>query len=350
MRVVAASGVVSPQGTVTFRVPDRAHRLDAVRLRPDLRIEANLDFHRAGDGWVLVIGRPPVARMEYLLEFRRPDGGDTGTDPGNPLLAAGAFGPKSVVEFACYTPPSWLEAPADGGKCRDLEVLARALDAAVAVRTWSPADAPDDEPLPLLVVHDGPEYDALASLTQYLAAGYAGGWLPRLRAALLSPGPRDRWYSANPSYARTLRVAVMPTLTGQLASTIRVGMGTSLGGLAMLHGYCRYPDCFDALFLQSGSFFCPAFDDQERGFPHYRRIVKFVADVHKGDLPRRPVPVVLTCGAVEENAENNRLMARTLGAHGYPATLHEVADAHNYTAWRDAFDPYLTGLLSQVSR
>ena len=61
-------------------------------------------------------------------------------------------------------------------------------------------------------------------------------------------------------------------------------MGTSLGALAMLHAHCRYPDAFDALFLQSGSFFCPALDSHERRFPYYRRIVRFVAAAHSGSL------------------------------------------------------------------
>ena len=57
----------------------------------------------------------------------------------------------------------------------------------------------------------------------------------------------------------------------------------------------------------------------------------------------------MTCGRIEENIENNRTMARALAAQGYDVALHEVPDVHNYTAWRDAFDPYLTGLLRMVS-
>jgi enterochelin esterase-like enzyme len=57
---------------------------------------------------------------------------------------------------------------------------------------------------------------------------------------------------------------------------------------------------------------------------------------------------VLTCGSAEENAENNRLMARTLANQGYPVALQEVPDLHNYTAWRDAFEPHLTGLLART--
>jgi enterochelin esterase family protein len=53
---------------------------------------------------------------------------------------------------------------------------------------------------------------------------------------------------------------------------------------------------------------------------------------------------------IEENIENNRLMVETLHSRGYLATLYEVPDMHNYTAWRDAFDPWLTELLGRVSR
>jgi len=38
-------------------------------------------------------------------------------------------------------------------------------------------------------------------------------------------------------------------------------------------------------------------------------------------------------------------MARALAAQGYDVALHELRDVHNYVAWRDAFDPHLTGLL-----
>jgi enterochelin esterase-like enzyme len=333
-----------------FRVPDPAHRLAGVRLCQDVRIPGELlDFRREGDGWELVIGRPPVSRMEYLLELRYPGGGtEIVTDPGNPRQVAGAFGPKSVLEFPPYAPPGWLTAPAVPGSTHAFGLPVPPLGGAISVTTWSPAGARTDEPLPLLVAHDGPEYDALASLTRYLAVGVEEKWLPRLRAALLAPGPRDRWYSANTRYARALRFVVIPALSRRFATTVRVGMGASLGGLAMLHAHCRHPDTFGALFLQSGSFFCPRFDDHERRFPYYQRVVQFVAGVQAGRLPPRRVPVALTCGVIEENAANNRLMASALRAGGYQATLREVPDMHNYTAWRDAFDPQLTRLLGQV--
>jgi enterochelin esterase-like enzyme len=377
--VIGVSGAAAQadSAAAAFRLPDPARRLAGVRLRPDVRVAGPLDFRRHGDGWELVIDPPPVDRMEYLVELCYPDGRrETVTDPGNPRQVAGAFGPKSVLELPGYVPPGWLTAPAWPGASHGFDVPVRSLGGVLAVRIWSPEGVRDDEALPLLLVHDGPEYDTLASLTRYLSAGVAGGWLPRLRAALLSPGSRDQWYSASARYARALRHAVIPALTGRLAVSLRVGMGASLGGLAMLHAYCRYPDAVDALCLQSGSFFTPRYDGHERRFPYYRRITGFVAGVQGAPshgavgpgsapparparaaaparpaapaLPARPVPVVLTCGVVEENLANNRLMTQALRARGYPAALHEVPDAHNYTAWRDAFDPHLTRLLRQM--
>ena len=350
--VSARTGPAVAESAVTFRLSDPGRRLAGVRLLQDAPIPADqLDFRRHGDEWELSVGRLPLSRMEYLLELRYPDGARQAVpDPGNSLRAPGAFGDKSVVEFPSYAKPGWLTAPAEPGNSAVLDVQVPSLARAISVRTWSPADAGDDEPLPLLIAHDGPEYDALASLTRYLAAGVTGGWLPRLRAALLAPGPRDRWYSANATYARALTRTVIPAVTARVATSTRVGMGTSLGGLAMLHAHCHDPDAFDGLFLQSGSFFWPRFDSHERRFPYYRRIVRFVADLHRAGLPDQPVPVAMTCGVIEENAANNRLMAQTLRSHGYLANLDEVPDLHNYTSWRDAFDPYLTRLLWLVSQ
>jgi enterochelin esterase-like enzyme len=355
----AAEGASADDATMTFRVSDPDQALVGVRLQQDAGIPADrLDFRRAGEHWELQLDRPPVDRLEYLLELRYPGGSSKMvTDPANPHQAPGACGRRSVLEFAGYAEPGWLRAPADPGTTATFEIRAPALDSAeqsctIGVRVWSPAGSSDDEPLPLLVVHDGPEYDALASLTRYLGAGVAGGWLPPLRAALLSPGQRNSWYSASPWYARLLTGQVLAAIAAHFACTVRAGMGTSLGALAMLHAHCQEPAAFGALFLQSGSFFTAATDRQERRFPHYRRIVAFTRQVHDpaGDgLPGHPVPAALTCGGIEENLACNQLMAATLQRHGYPVRLREVADVHNYTAWRDAFDPALTELLQAAA-
>ena len=60
------------------------------------------------------------------------------------------------------------------------------------------------------------------------------------------------------------------------------------------------------------------------GFPTTGAMVRFVAQAPAAGCRARPIPVALTCGALEENAGNNRLMTGALRAAGYPATLHEL--------------------------
>ena len=119
-------------------------------------------------------------------------------------------------------------------------------------------------------------------------AAIEAGRLPRHRVALLDPGERDQWYSASALYARALATRVLPGIADAVAVRRPVGMGASLGGLAMLHAHRRFPDAFAGLFLQSGSFFVPRFDRHESGFVRYRRIVRFV----RATLRERPQRIV----------------------------------------------------------
>lgn len=348
--MIAETEPLVTDDSVTFRLPDADSALDGTRLLPALSVPGNtdLDFTRAAGAWQLTLARPPVHRMEYRFRVRHP-AGDTEEicDPGNPRRAPGAFGDKSVVEFPGYTAPAWLTAPTTPGEHADLSVHAPLFGRDVAVRLWSPA--PPDEPLPLLIAHDGPEYDRLAGLTTYAAAMIATEQLPPFRLALLAPGDRDDEYAANPSYAATLHQRVVPAL--RQAVNVRepiVGMGASLGGLAMLHAQRALPGLFGALFLQSASFLTVDLDPQEQHrFSRFGQVSVYVADVLRS-VPSETVPVTMTCGLAEENLANNRQMAATLKKQGYRATLVEVPDAHNYVGWRDAVDPALTALLRDV--
>jgi enterochelin esterase-like enzyme len=327
----------------TLRVDDPEERLAGVRLRCDLAL-ADPNFVREDGGWVLDLPDNGLARLEYQLELSDHDG-DTVVvcDPGNLERAPGAFGEKSVLLAPGYRPPDWLEAPRVDG---ELDVLGvRVLGRELPIGVWSPGDGE----LPLLVAHDGPEYDELAALTRYAGAMIEAGRLPPFRVALLPPGDRNEWYSASAAYGRALCNRILPKLRDHVpVEGLPVGMGASLGGLAMLQAQRTWPGAFAGLFLQSASFFVPRFDRHESGFPRYARIVRFVRRVLRTETFDEPVPVSMTCGAEEENVYNNRLMASALVAQGYPAGLTEVPDMHNYTAWRDALDPSLTRLLADL--
>jgi enterochelin esterase-like enzyme len=326
-----------------LHLDDPDQRFAAVRLCSDLPLPER-DFVRDNGGWVLQLPDNRLARLEYQLELLDHDGAaEVVCDPDNPQRAPGAFGEKSVLWAPGYKPPPWLEQPGVPGSLQEvgIRVLGRRLEIVV----WSPAEGE----LPLLVAHDGPEYDALSGLTRYAGVMIENGSLPPFRVALLPPGERDEWYSASAVYGRALSSRILAALRHAVAvAGLPVGMGASLGALAMLQTQRTWPRTFAGLFLQSGSFFVPRYDRHESGFPRYRRIARFVGGVLRGRLNAEPVPVAMTCGAEEENIHNNRLMASALAAQGYGLELHEVPDLHNYTGWRDAFDPHLTGLLAHL--
>jgi enterochelin esterase family protein len=294
--------------------------------------------------WRLDFPRPEVDRLEYLIGID----GRYVSDPGNPLRAPGPFGDKSVVEWPEYQPPAWLDSIADAGPVEHLEIRCRRLVARVQVQLYSTPEPPGRD-APLLVAHDGPEYAQYAALTRFLDAMSWEERIPPLRAALIQPVDRNETYSASALYAGALVRELLPEITRRAPHSIRIGMGASLGALAMLHAHRRHPKAFDGLLLQSGSFFQPRWDKVESGFPRYRRINRFVGSVLRADEPERSIPVAITCGTAEENRANNLAVADALVAQGYPAWLGMIRDGHTWTCWRDAFDPHLPALIEAAT-
>ena len=228
-------------------------------------------------------------------------------------------------------------------------VVDPAAEVTVTGRLHVPADSTPDEALPLAVVHDGPEYAEYCDLLRYLSTLARIDPALRCRVLLLAPLDRDRSYSASPAYARALAVGMLPEVTGSVATRGPVvGVGSSLGGLAMLHAAVSHPGSFGAVFTQSGSFFRPRTDGMERGYRYYGRIVRFVDQVDADPARLAGLTVTMTCGTGEENLANNRAMAARLRSAGVPTELVENPDGHNHTGWRDSLDPALRALLTRM--
>ncbi len=329
---------------VVVRYPDPAGDAGSVRLWSALDLP-DPALGPVDGGWELRIPDLPVDRLEYLLDV---DGGHR-LDPTNPQTVDGAFGEHSWVGLPAYAPPAWLEAPQVPSE--QAGVLVEDTPAGdVDVTVWSPADAEGHEPLPLLLVHDGPEMATYGELLTWAATGIAAGALPRLRVGLLAPGPRNERYSANPAYAAALTGHVLPALLAACPSNVRpVLVGQSLGGLAALHAAWTSPGTFAGLMLQSGSFFTPELDPQESGFEFWDEVTGFVATVLAATQGAPDAPsVAMTCGSAEENHANNLLVRDHLREVGLDVTWGEVRQAHTWTCWRDLLDPHLTDLLRKV--
>jgi enterochelin esterase-like enzyme len=360
MYAPAQDGPCVTSTAVRFSLRDPEGVLSGVRLwheseisRPDLTYE----FERAAEddagAWRLRLPRPDVDRLEYQFEVTGADGGTRFVlDPANPRRAPGPFGEKSVVEFPEYRPPAWLDGadrnPPRGDVIKT-ELQSAALLSPMEVWLWSSPGSRPRARLPLLVVHDGPEYAQYSALLDMLDRLTASGALPAMRAALLAPGRRNRNYSASAAYARALADDLLPAVRALAPSAgLPVGLGSSLGALAMLHAQRRRPGLLAAMFLQSGSFFRPSTADARFDFTRDRRITRFVGEVLAARACDDPVPVAMTCGALEKNLANSRAMRDALALQGYDARLHVGRDLHNWVAWRDLFDPHLVALLERL--
>ena len=333
---------------VRFRLDPADPDVTGVVLQCDRVLAGPREFRRDGAAWVLDLPRPPVQRIEYRFAVARGDEVEVVLDPAQPVTVRTAFGDRSVMEMPGYAAPWWLSAPAVPGRLESMTFAGETADE-VPVTVWSPDDLADDEPAPLLLVHDGPEYDLLARITTYSGALIAAGTLPAHRVALTHPVLRDAWYSGSPQYLRTIADAGLDRLGERYA--VRgpvVVVGASLGGLtALLLGLLAAPRV-GGVYSQSGSFFQVRHDDSESGYRYFGRISRLVQAVLDMRHAEHPLTVGMSCGALEENAANNRDMATALRRAGHDVTLREVPDLHNYTAWRDALDPGLTDVLHRV--
>lgn len=342
---------------LSYRAPSASIR--AVRLHSDVfKRDGAPEFRRRGRSrkWELRVRVPAnVIRLEYQLELVRPDGStEIVTDPENPLRASAPFGDRSVLELEGYEPPVWLDdEDAPAGTLEPFSFRSRLLRAEMRGLLWSAHGADAETPLPMLYVHDGPEYAEHSQLLRLFDSAIAKLEVRPFRAALLQPpADRNETYSASTRYANALSTEIVPRL-GELAATIdlrgaRVAMGASLGALAAFHAHRIQPRIFGGLFLQSGSFFMRATDRQDSGFGRFARITRFVASVQRDESWRDQVPTVMTCGITEENLANNRALRDALVRQRYDVRLHEHPDVHNWVSWRDSLHPHLIELLNRL--
>lgn len=217
------------------------------------------------------------------------------------------------------------------------------MDVALRLRTVGrPADA---AAAPLLVVLDGPDYVRRARLLAVLRRQVETGVIPAHRVALVTAADRFEAFSASARYGRALTAAL-----DELGRGRRVGVGASLGALALLHAHRLEPRAFAGLFLQSGSYFRRRTDPQERGFSRFARIDRFVGGVLGSVDGARPVPTTITCALDEENYANNAVLAQALAAQGYAVDFHAARGTHDWPTWRRAVELHLPALLRKVWR
>ncbi len=192
--------------------------------------------------------------------------------------------------------------------------------------------------------------------------GWPGSPATRPRMIAHRPGcPRTGWRCSSrvtattstrpiPTHSARLHDQVLPA-SAATRSAVRgpvVGMGASLGGLAMLARATRAARTVRRAVPPVGVLSRQSARPAGEGPVQPVRAGHPVrgggaADHARADRAHRPDLRAGRGEPGEQPADGDALTGQ-----GYPARLVEVPDAHNYVGWRDAFDPALTDLLRTV--
>ena len=310
-----------------FHVPDPRRRLAAVRLAHQLRGLLPHELTRNGRTWELTAPAPDVGRFEYQLELIDRNGTSQWIlDPGNPKPRP-APGARSRSGRSRATSPG----------------VDRARGGRRAEGGHDPEPDPEDRPArtalvhpeatersPLVVAHDGPEYaehsgpahlsrDPAAAPRRPDRAGRPQRDLLGVREVLARAGRGD-----------------LPQLP---AALVRVGVGASLGALALLHAQRGTRGASTGLFLQSGSFFRRA-SSHERRFRATGASCGSSAASSARRPDRRPVPSRSTCARTRRTSTTTARWRRRSRPQGYGAAPARGSRwARLGRGWRDALPP-----------
>lgn len=299
------------------------------------------------DFWYVVVEIPPDSRVEYQFEaLRRSDafgGGDTWerfNDPANPRTADGPFGNSSVCYGQGYETPDWaiFDPDARQGQLVELTVPSRAQRRDNRVTVYLPARFRRTTRYPLLVVHDGGDFLAYASMKTVLDNLIHRLDMAETVVAFTYPGDRLREYPNSSAHARWIATELVDHLSAQLPLADGPGsrclMGSSFGAVASLSTAVRYPDVFGSLLLQSGSFVFTDIGADHGEDSAFDPVVRFV-----NRYRARPVRVAdrlfISCGVYEDLIVQNRSMLQVFADAGMEVSYVESRDGHNWVSWRD---------------
>ena len=199
---------------------------------------------------------------------------------------------------------------------------------------------------PLLVVHDGPEYAQYSGTHALPRRDELGGAHPAAAGRADPAGRPERDLLRVGAVRAALARELLPELTRRVPHGRCIGMGASLGALAMLHAHVRHPQVVRRSLPPVGQLLPAALRPA--------RVV--VSPLPPHHALRRRRPSWRNAGPADpggahrghrrgEPPEQSTRSRDSLGAHGYGAWLAEIRDAHNWTCWRDGFDPNLPALI-----
>lgn len=284
--------------------------------------------------------------IEYKLAITRHGKRRLVLDPANPVQSKAPFGSNSVASGISYQPPSWLTEPSPPGAIRSFPVPSRVWDRVANHQLFLPAGFSKHERLPLLILHDGPEYIRYADLKLCLDVMIAGGQIPPLLVLLHEPHARNDEYVDNPLHLEHLFDEVLPRLRSEYQIGAIYAGGASLGAVASLTAAYRNPGAIDGLLLQSGSFVSALGGPFKRGAV-LEPVTQILPQILRNP-DRLPSRLVLSCGTYDGLVEDHRTLVPRL-VEMLPGTRYsEIHAGHHWRCWRDRLEPDLLSLFKSA--
>jgi len=313
-------------------------------------LPSSIPMSRIGNSnlWFQVLQFPDKSRIEY--KFGVIHNGDERWlhDPLNPNVAHDPFGGNSVVHCRGYQLPDWIapDQPGTPGTIEPIEIESQFLGDRRTAKVYLPHNYRSYRRYRLMIVHDGDDYVRFSNLKVVLDNLIGRLEIPPLVVAMVNPHDRLREYANDQRHADYLVKELLPALESRYLlinePSGRCLMGASFGGVASLSTAWRYPDTFDSLLLQSGSF---AFTDigNHRRSAVFDPVVEFMNAFRyqPGSFAKR---VFVSCGVYESLIYENRSLVPFLQSQGVDTKFVESQDGHNWENWRDRLRDGLTWL------
>lgn len=291
------------------------------------------------DLWYLRLPVTDGGRFEYKLNIIGHHGEHWILDPLNPHRAGDPFGENSVAMSYGYSRPAWsMFKDSPKGSLVPFRIDSEVFHTSRQEQVYLPHGYDSDMQYPLVVIHDGGDYDDYADLTVSLDNLIQDGDIPPLIAVLIQADDRMSEYPKGRRHARYITQELLPALTEQFRisqqPSDRILLGASLGAVASLATSFRFPGVFGGLILKSGSFILDQSKLQQRSHPVFARVASLIEAVRRApDLP--PTRAFVSTGELEGLADENRALAAHLRDRGAEVMFRSSWDGHHWHNWRD---------------
>ncbi len=298
------------------------------------------------DAFWLPLDLPKRARVEYKFEVVRQGKGRWSADPRNPRRAYDPFGSNSVCPASSYEDPEWTRPDpfARAGTLVESKLHSAIWHGDRTFQVYVPYGARAGKKYPLLIVHDGNDFQHFATMRTCLDNLIHRHEVAPLLVCFTSGVQRNWEYAANPKQADFLATELLPHLRANFpvldGPEFQGIMGASFGAVSSLFAAVRHPGTWGRLILQSGSLAFTDIGEHERG-PLWDPIVRFVNEF-RAEPPHLDAKVYQSCGTFESLIYYNRSLFPVFQRCAEAARFTEAPDGHNWINWRDRLREALT--------